>query len=178
MERRRTDEVDTGELLESLNRTTGSEALANRSPEDLNVGCVTETHFEFVVGLDLRQFGDDSRVIDVHAAKTSKRLESFFMSILLDQEARGLRQHDHTRNQDDSPSELDRNGDTIAASILTVFGRIVDNSSQKKTECDSKLVSTDDRTTDPFGCSLGLVKGDSGREKTDTKTSEEAAGDE
>lgn len=174
----RTDEVNTSELLQSLNCTTGSETLAEGTTDDLEVGGLAETKLELVVCLDLRQFLDDSGIVDVDAAKTSKGLGSLLMSILLDEEAGGLGQNNHTSNQNNGPGKLNSHGNPVAAGIIAVLGGVVDNGSKQQTKGDGQLVSTDNSTTNPLGSSLGLVERNSGREQTNSKTGEESTSHE
>jgi hypothetical protein len=57
------DEVDTSELLKSLESTTGKLALKNRRLEAVNVRRCSETHLMVVVRLDLAELSLHSRVI-------------------------------------------------------------------------------------------------------------------
>lgn len=174
----RTDEVNTSELLQTLDSAASCETLAEGSTDDLEVGGLSKTHLVFVVCLDLGEFSDDGGVVHVHATETSESLGSLFVAVLLDQETGGFGKNEHADDEDDSPSELDGDGDSVAASVITVLGSVVDDGGEEETDCDGELVGADDCTTDPFGCSLGLVEGDCGGEETDTQTGEETAGDE
>lgn len=176
--RKRTDEVNTSELLQTLDSAASCETLAEGSTDDLQVGGLSKTHFVFVVCLDLGEFSDDGGIVHVHATETSEGLGSLFVAVLLDQETGGFGKNQHADDEDDSPSELDGDRDSVAACVITVLGGVVDDGSEEETDCDGELVGADDCTTDPFGCSLGLVKGDCGGEETDTQTGEETAGDE
>lgn len=55
---------------------------------------------------------------------------------------------------------------------------IVDEGGQKQTNGDTKLVRTNDETTNPLGQSLGLVHRNLNRDETDTETSEESTSNE
>lgn len=121
-----------------------------------------------MVCLDLGEFSDDGGVVHVHAAETSESLGSLFVAVLLDQETGGFGKDQHANDEDDSPGELDGNGDSVAAGVITVLSSIVDDGGEEETNCDSELVGADDCATNPFGCSLGLVEGDCGGEETDT----------
>lgn len=133
----RTDEVDTGELLQSLDGAAGCEALSKGTADDLQVAGIAQTELKFVVGLDLSQLLDDRGVIHVDTTKSCKGLGGGFVAVRLDQETRGLGQDDHADDQDNSPSKLDSDRDTVAARVVAVFGRVVDNSSQQQAERDS-----------------------------------------
>lgn len=112
-----------------------------------------------MVGLDLGEFLNDSRVVDIEAAEAGKRLGSILVAVLLDEETGSLGQNDHSGDQNDGPGELNSDGDTVAAGIRAVLGAIVDNGSQQQADGDGQLVSTDNGTTDPLGSGLRLVQG-------------------
>lgn len=174
----RTDEVNTSQLLESLDSATSGETLAHGAAQDVEVGGLAETQLVLVVGLDLGQLLDDGRVVDVKTTETGKGLGGVLVLVLLDQETGGLGQDQHTDDQDDGPGELDSHGDTVGASIHAVLGGVVDDGGQQKTDGDGQLVGTDDGTTDPLGGSLGLVHGDGSGEQTNTQTGEETTSHE
>lgn len=190
-----TDEVHTGQLLQSLDTAASCQTLADRATQDLEVSSLAETELELVVGLDLGELLNDSRVIDVDATETGKCLSGILVAVLLNQETRSFGQDDHSSDQNDGPGELNSDRDTVAAGIHAVLGGVVDNGSQKQTDGDGQLVSTDNGTTDPLGSGLRLVQRNwknlcqtslldlslgfcqltSCREKTDTQTGEESA---
>jgi hypothetical protein len=131
-----------------------------------------------MVGLDLGELGDDGGVVHFHTTETSEGLSGFFVAVLLDQEARGFGEDQHADNEDDSPGELDGDGDTVATGVVTVLGGVVDDGGEEETDCDGELVCADDCTTDPFGRGLRLVERDCCGQETDTQTSEETTGHE
>jgi hypothetical protein len=55
---------------------------------------------------------------------------------------------------------LDRDRDTVGASVITRMGGIIHHSGQQKTDRDGKLVRADDKATNPFRGRFRLVKGD------------------
>ena len=171
-----TDEVDTRELLQTLDCAAGCETLAEGSTDDLEVGSLSETHFVLMVGLDLSEFSDDDGVVHFHTTETSEGLGGVLVAILLDQEARGFGEDQHADNEDDGPGELDGDGDTVAAGVLAVLCRVVDDGGQEETDCDGELIGADDCTTDPFGRGLGLVEGYCRGQETDPQTGEETPG--
>lgn len=172
------DEVDTSELLQTLDGASGSETLAESTAEDLEVGSSSKAHLELVVCLDLGQLGNDRRVVHIHAAKASEGLGGLLVAVLLDQETRCLGKNDHSNDKDDGPGKLNSDRDTVRASVVAVLSGVVDNGSEKQTKGDSKLVSTNNGTTDPLRGGLGLVKGDGCGEQTDTQTGKETTGNE
>ena len=131
-----------------------------------------------MVGSDLSQLLNESGILDIKAAKGGKRLSSLLWVTLLDEPARSLGKPDATNEENDSPGELNSDGNTVRAGIVPVLGGVIDDSSKQQTDGDSKLVATDDGTTNPLGCSLGLVQGNSGTDHTNTVTSEETSSNE
>lgn len=70
---RKTYEVDTGELLESLKQATSEETLADSALEAVEVGGLGDAHLVAVIGLDLGELIDDCRVLNMKTAKFAKR---------------------------------------------------------------------------------------------------------
>jgi len=172
------NEVDTSELLEGLEGATSEKALAQVTTEAVEVGGLAKRHLILVVGSDLSQLLNKSRVVNVEAAKGRERLGSLFWAALLDEPARSLRKPDAAGEEDDSPGELNSDRDTVGASVGPVLCGVVDDSSEEKTDGDSKLVATDNGTTNPLGSSLGLIERDGGTDHTNTVASEETSGNE
>lgn len=131
-----------------------------------------------MIGSDLREFLDDSGVLDRETPEPGERLGSIFWATLLDEPAGGLGQEDASNEKNNSPGKLDGNRDPVRASVVTMLSSVVDDSSKKETDGDGKLISANNNTTDPLGSSLGLVQRNSSGDHTDTETSEEAASNE
>lgn len=172
------DEVDTSKLLKRLEKATGRETLAKVATEAVEVGSLAERQLVLVVGSDLSQLLNESRVINVETAEGGKRLGSLFWVTLLDEPAGSLRKPDAAGEEDKSPGKLHGDGNAVRAAVGPVLGSIVDNGSEQETNGDGKLVASDNGTTDPLGCSLGLVKRNGGRDHTNTITSEETTSNE
>jgi hypothetical protein len=92
----------------------------------------------------------------------------------IDVHARSLGEHEHAEEDDQSPGKLNGDGDTVAASVVTALGRIIDNGGKQKTDSDGKLVGTNDGTANPLGCGLGLVERNQSRYHADAVSSEES----
>ena len=124
------DEVDTSELLKGLEGATSEKALAQVTAEAVEVGGLAKGHLILVVGSNLSQLLNKSRVVNIEAAKGRERLGSLLCAALLDEPARGLRKPDAADEEDDSPSELNSNRDTVGAGVSPVLRGVVDDSSE------------------------------------------------
>lgn len=173
------DEVDTSQLLETLEKASGEETLANGSLEAVHVCSLADAHLIAMVCLDLGELFDERWVVGGKAAELGERfgglmhwsvnLYSFLygtdvkahllMLVLLDQEARCLGKEDQADNDDDGPQELDGHGNTVGSSVIDKLSCVVDDRGEEETNGDCKLVGTNNCSTDPFGCRLGLVEG-------------------
>ena len=98
--------------------------------------------------------------------------------VLLDQEARRFRKQEQTDADDDRPSELHRDRDPVGSGVVPVLGRVVHDGCQQQSNCDGELVRADNRASNPFGRSLGLVKRNHGGYQAYSEASEESSGDE
>jgi hypothetical protein len=66
------DEVNTSQLLQSLEKTSCCESLAHTTSEAVKVGRFAELHFVLVIGLYLSQFVPDSWVVNGEPAELGK----------------------------------------------------------------------------------------------------------
>jgi hypothetical protein len=82
-----------------------------------------------------------------------------------------LGKKEHTKGKNCGPDELHCNWDAIRGMIRSLFGGVVDDVGEEETNGDSKLVKTNDSTTNPLGGTLGLVHGNQSGNQTDTETS-------
>ena len=96
----------------------------------------------------------------------------------LDEVAGRVGQEEETGGEDDSPGELNANGDTILAGVAVVLGSIDDNRGEENTDGDAELVAGNKSTTNLAGANLGHVENDNGRLETDTETSNETTDDD
>lgn len=172
------DEVDTSQLLKRLEETTSKKTLAKAALEAIDVSSLAEREFVLMVGSDLSKLLDDSGVVDVKTPELGERLGSVFWAALLDEPTRSLGQEDAANEQDDGPCELHSDGNAVGSCVRAIFGGVVDDGGEQKTDGDSELVGTNNNTTNPFGRSLGLVERDGSTDHTDTVTSEEPTSDE
>lgn len=172
------DEVDTSELLESLETHAGELALEHGAAEAVDVAGSALGHLVVVVGLDLGNLGDDGLVVGRETAELAERPGGLVHLSLLDEESRSLGKDQHAKNENDRPGELDGNWDTVGARVVAFVGGVIDDGGKEKTDGDRQLVSTNDGTTNPLGSRLGLVQRDHGGDETDTETSKEATSEE
>lgn len=61
-----------------------------------------------------------------------------------------LRKNEHSNDQDDRPSELYRNRNTVASSVIPVLGGVQHHCCQEQPDCDRPLIATNDRASNPF----------------------------
>jgi hypothetical protein len=115
-----------------------------------------------VVGLDLLELLDDSRVVCWKTANAAERLVSLVELAGPDEIARSLGKEEHAAEENERPGELNGDGNAVAARIVTLASGIVNDSSEEETDGDGPLVGTDDGTTNPLGSGLGLVEGNCG----------------
>lgn len=156
----RTDEVYADELLEHLDATASRQTFSKSSLQNLKVTCAANTELVLVICLDLSQLRHNRWVVDIQPAQTSKCFGSGLMVTLFDEETGSFRKNQHSRDQDNRPGELNRNGDAVAASVHAVFGGIVHDRGDQETDRDSQLVGTNNGTSNPLRGSLRLVQRD------------------
>ena len=107
-----------------------------------------------MVGSDFLKFFDKCWVVDIESSKSGERLGCHVWSSTLDPHPWCLREEKQTYEQDDSPSELNGNGDAVRARVVTILCSIIDDRCEQQTDCNGELVATDDRSTNPFRRSL------------------------
>lgn len=78
------DEIDTAELLESLQCTSCRETFADGAFEAVNVGSFAQAQLIRVVGLNLGEFLDEGGVVSGKSSQLGKRSNGFVVFILFD----------------------------------------------------------------------------------------------
>lgn len=196
------DEVDTGQLLHHLKEYTqhstagvgrwGADlALEASSPRTEIGGLGQDGHLVLVVGDDLSKFVLDVLGVDRLATDTCESVGSLVKLALLDEETGRVGEQHKTNGKDDGPEELDGDGDTVRASVITVLGRVNNAVGQQDANGDAELVTSNDGTADLARGDLGHVpvgirwgngvesgakvcsQDDNGRDETDTETGNE-----
>lgn len=178
------DEVDTGPLLHHLHGGTedGSAEVGLAIPEAAleAVGPRAEPRgggddlaLVLLVGDDLGNLRLDVLGVLGLTTDTGESVDSLFDLTALDEVARRVGEEEETDSEDDSPGELDADGDLVGLHGVHVFGSVDDAGGEEQTDGDAELVTGDESTTDTLGANLRHVEDDNGRLETDTKTSNE-----
>lgn len=94
-----------------------------------------------MVGNDFSEFILDVFRVEGLATNTTKRYGGFVELALLDPVTWRLGQKSKTSAEDESPQELDGDGDTVRASIAAVLSRIDDTVGEQDTNGDAELVA-------------------------------------
>ncbi len=100
--------------------------------------------------------------IDGLTTDTAEGVGGLVELALLDPETRRLGEESKTSGKDDSPQELNSDGDTVRTSITAVLGGIHDAVGKQDTNGDAELVASNNSTTDLLGGDLRHVKNDNG----------------
>ena len=176
--------VDTGPLLHHLEGGTEDGAAKiglgmaettseARSPSGEPTALGDVLGLVLGVGDNFSDFPVDVIGIGGLATKAGKNDTSLFNTALLDVPTGRVGKKEETSCEDDTPSELDTDGNTVLARVFTVLDGIVDNSSQHDTDGDAELVARDEGTTNFLGGDFGHVEDDNGRDEADTETGNE-----
>jgi len=62
-----------------------------------------------------------------------------------------LRKEEHASSKDEGPHKLEGDRNLVRRSVVLVFGSIVDDGGNKKSDGDSPLIRRHNGTTNPFG---------------------------
>jgi hypothetical protein len=153
------DEVDTGPLLHHLQRSTENGAakvgasvpegaLEAVGPRAEPGGVGDQLTLVLLVGDDLSKLDlDVLRVLGL-ATKARQRIGGLEEVAALDEVTRRVGKKHETTAKDQSPSELDGNGNAVSTSVVAALGSVDDNRSQHDTNGDAELVTSDQGTTD------------------------------
>jgi hypothetical protein len=112
----------------------------------------------------------------MYAANLHQSLLGLHGLATLDEVAGRIRQACNTASQNDTPSELDTNGNAVLPSVIAILDAVVDAGSKQKADGDAELVTGHKRATDLFGADLRHVENDNGGLETDTDSSDSSAG--
>lgn len=85
-----------------------------------------------MIGLNLGEFANDRWMIRGQPTEDSESFGSSIVLVLLNQKARRLWQEEETNTNDESPSKLDSDWDTVAAAVVSVCCAVVDDSCKEK----------------------------------------------
>ena len=183
------DEVDTGPLLHHLEggtedsaaevRVGVEEAAAEAVEPGLEVaGLGDQGLLVLEVGIDLIELLlDEFRVLGL-VTDAGEGGTSLVLLALADEVTRRLGEQEQTSSEDQSPEQLETDGNTVGAGIGAVLGSVVDARSQHETDGDAELVTGDDGTADLARGDLRHVQDDDSRDEADTETSNETSSNE
>ncbi|KAI3487308.1 hypothetical protein L1887_48893 [Cichorium endivia] len=136
------DEVDTSELLESLDEDAGhgaKEVLSVVVLEAVEVGTGRVSELEVQVGLDDRQLGPNDRVVDIGRVEPGERLGSLLVVALLDEPTRGFGKNEEETAKEDGKGKLDTDRDAPRARVVAVLRTVVGERGAKQTNGDGPL---------------------------------------
>ena len=153
------DEVDAGPLLHHLERGTqdgsaqvraglAETALEAVGPATEPGGVGDESTLVFLVGDNLGQFTLDVDGVLGLATDTSKSVHGSGDVALLDEVTGRVGEEEQTAAENQSPGELDGDGDAVGAGVGAALCGVDDNGGKHDTNGDAELVSSDERTTD------------------------------
>lgn len=183
------DEVDTGPLLHHLEGGTedsaadvrvGVEDVATEAVDPgLEVASLGDQGLLVLeVGIDLVELLLDEVGILGLVTDAGKGSTSLVLLALADEETRGLGEEEETSSEDQSPEQLESDGDAVGTRVGAVLGTVVDAGSQHESDGDAELVAGDDGTANLAGSDLRHVQDDDGGDEADTETSNETTGNE
>jgi hypothetical protein len=127
----------------------------------------------FLVGNDLGKLSLDVLAVGGLTTQLGERGASLFDATALDEVSRGVGKACDTDGEDDTPGELDADGNAVLAAVTTVLDSVVDASGNEETEGDGELVTSNEGATDFLGANLRHVQNDNGGLETDTNTGDE-----
>ena len=178
------DEVDTSPLLHHLHGGTedGLAQVGVRLPDGaaeavgpalVPAACGDDGALVFLVGNNLRELSLDVLAVLGLTTQSGERGASLLDATALDEVSRGVGKACDTDREDDTPGELDANGNAVLAAVTTVLDSVVDAGSDEETEGDGELVASNEGATDFLGANLRHVQDDNGGLETDTDTGDE-----
>lgn len=153
------DEVDTSPLLHHLQRGSedGSSQVRLAAPERAleAVGPSAEPGGGGDQGTLVLLVGDDlsKLVLDIVgvlglASDTGQGVDGLLNFTLLDKVTGRVGEEEQTTTEDQSPGELDGDGDTVGASVVVVLGAVDNARGEQDTNGNAELVTSDESTTD------------------------------
>jgi hypothetical protein len=169
------DEVDTSPLLHHLHggtdKHTAQVAAARHSTaEAVGPTAPHVVQLVLVVGHQFVQFVLDVGGVHRLATESGESFGRAVELVLLDPVTRRLREQEETNAKNQSPQELDGNGNAVGASVEAVLGSIVDAGGEQDTDGDGELVTGHDGTTESLGRNLRHVEDDDGGDESNTNT--------
>lgn len=175
------DEVDTSELLHSLETSTSDNSeqdLSLTTLEQVEVGTLGVSSLKVEGSLDVGELGSNNWVVLVGRVQSGEGLGSSLSLANLDEPSRRLWEEEETDGQDGGKCELETDGEMVGCLAVVVLGGVFNDGGEEETDGDAPLVGRYDGTSNPSGSDFGLVEDDQGRDTTDTETSNDSTDDE
>jgi len=183
------NEVYSGPLLHHLERGTenGSTEVGVGSPEGTREACSPgreprvggdSVSLVVCVGYNLGELELDVLGVLWLTTETGKDITSSLDAASLDKVSWRVWEEEDSGCENDTPCELNSDGNSVRARVGTVLGEVVDDGCQHDTNGDAELVARDEGTTDFSGADLGHVENDDRRDESDTDTSNETTNDD
>ena len=154
------DEVHACQLLESLKCAASQQTLANWLLKTSDITCGADKHFVLVICLDLSELLDKCGMVDIEASESGERPSRLLVLAALYEETRRLGQDEHADDEDDGPCELYRDWDTVGAGVVAVLSGVEDDCGDEQAYGYGPLVTANDGSAYPLGCSLRLIEWD------------------
>lgn len=183
------DKVDTSPLLHHLKRSAENRAAqvgvgrAEAAAEAVKPGVKVvalrnDLELVLMVGDDLSKFLLDELGVNWLASKPGEHVRSEVELATLDEVTRRLWEEEEASSENQRPRHLDGDRDAVGARVKAALGAIVHTGREQDTERNAELVARDERATDLARRDLRHVQDDDGRDKADTETRNETAGNE
>lgn len=156
------DEVDTSPLLHHLERCSqdGTAQVGLLDPEATgeavnpagdDAGLGNDGALVLLVGDNLSQLDlDVGRVLGL-STKSAESVGCAVETANLDEVTWGIWQEHQATSEDDTPEELDGDGDTVGSSIWAALGGVGHAGSEQETDGDAELVTSNEGTTNLSG---------------------------
>lgn len=97
---------------------------------------------------------------------------------LANEESGRLGKESQTAGENQSPSHLKTDRDTVAGAVIAVLGAIIDAAGKKQTDADAELVSGNDGASNLARGDFAHVENDDGRDETHTETGDKSTSDD
>lgn len=189
LKRKLTDEVDARPLLHHLQRSTQyssseiggrvSERTRETSGPRVKVASGGDKlRLELVICHNLSELLlDVSRVLRL-TSDSRQGSSGSVESSLLDEESRRVGKEEKTGTEDQGPSKLNCNGDSVRTSVSSVLGTVDDTRGEQESDGDGELVTRHNGTSNLSWGDLTHVQDDGGRDETDTETGDQSTGND
>lgn len=88
------------------------------------------------------------------ATESGESVSSILETTTLDEVTRRIGKEQKTTTKDKTPSKLDANWDSVRSSVISAFSSITDTRCEENTDSDTKLISSDQSSSDLFGANF------------------------